>query len=252
MKGEKLDIDWALDTPFYRNLIEASRFLMDDNFSNRKGYTQGKNNYHILTQGEKKISRTFRLLSCLSTTLLDIRMVYLFIKRFPSKDFLNKNDISELDYIKFHYEVFIHKVHTICEIMKLISNEVLDLKIPEKECNWASLIARKSFNKSKCKEVIDGYFKSFKNLIDDRHLNSHRGIFEDTKMDQIDPSYFIYRWYKKHDLDIQQVFKNGDPTIYFKYRISEFKREKLGEISENEQTIFKYVKEFLVSLKTLK
>jgi Cthe_2314-like HEPN len=245
--SERLTFENSLDTPYLHFLMNEVH-VIQENIPERQGYMLGANNYHLLTTKEKKISDIYKYVGNLIGTVEDLKLIYAFINRLPQKAYLEKHEISELDYIKYHYEVFIHKIHTICEIMKLVTNEVYNLNLAPKDCTWTNLIKHSKFNNSTCKKIIERYFDDFKSLIEDRNLNSHRGVFEDKKMDEISPYYFLYRMYKKQNMELDDEFKKIAPYWHIKYQIRKFKKEKLKEIAVYEQRIFKYLKSFLLSL----
>ena len=242
-----MTLNEALNCKFFRDLMEDQHKL-SDNVGKKKGLNLWSESYHVLTVPEKKITATFNYVTDLITMISDIHTTYRLINRFPAKSYLEKHDISELEYIKYHYESYMHKVHTILEIMKLIANEVLNINLPAKDCNWNNLITDEYFNKSKCKRFIEDYYTDFKNIINYRHLNSHRGVFEDKEMDEISFTLNAYRWSKKHNMEIEDEYKRAFPYFYLQIKLNRFKKDKFNELVNAEQKIFEHVKKFLESL----
>jgi hypothetical protein len=239
--------NFIFNTRFIDDLIKNQEILTE-NVRKRKGYLFGQNNHHLLTINEKRTLRIFTLISNLFTIINDLKLIYVLINKLPAKSYRKKHDISELDYIRLHYEVFIHKIHTVCELMKFIANEVLNIQLSHKDCNWANLIKNKEFNNSKCRKIIQEYYDDFKDLIESRHRNSHRGIYDDEKMDQVSAEYLIYSHENKFEAKISDEFKEMFPYFIVRYKVRKYKRHKLKEIAKYEQIIFKHVYNFLCSL----
>lgn len=85
-------------------------------------------------------------------------------------------------------------------------------------------------------------------MIEYRNLNTHRGIYYDEEMDDINISYTIYRHYDKLNLTVDEEYQKLFPYPYVKIRIRQFKENKLKEISTLEQQILKHVKNFFNSI----
>lgn len=247
MAQGQLELNEVLNNPFYSSVMEDFR-KVTDNIAARKGYKLGGNNFHLLSVDEKKVSRTFRLITSLVDVLNDVRIVYALINRRPPLTYLTKHEISELEYIRFYYDVFLHKVHTLSELMKFIANEVLDIGLHHKDCNWKNLIRASQFNSSKCKQVIQKFYDNFNELIERRHDSSHRGIFDDEELDDINLSYTVYFYEKKLGLEVDEVYKRAFPYSIVKWRIARYKKQKLAEVKGKEQEIFVLLKEFFGSL----
>jgi hypothetical protein len=242
------DINKVIDTPFFTELHQLE-LKLSENFTDRSDYKSGMNNHHLLSEDEKRTTRIFRLASDMSTILKDLSLCYLLINKSIDKVYLERHEISELDYIRYHFEVFIHKVHTISEIMKLLCNETLDLGLSPKNCNWANLISFQKFKTSKSKIILEKNFTDFKHLIDDRHLNTHRGIFEDKEIDRFSPEYFIYQFAKRNKVELEENFQKALTPALMKYRIKQIKKSKIAELQKYEQKLFENVNTFLKSLK---
>lgn len=96
---------------------------------NHPEYDFNKNNYHLNSEDGKLALIVLNYTSTLKELIVDLRRVEVFIRRFSNKSFYNENDIDELDYIKYHNEVFIHKIHTILEIKKLAINKIYKIGV---------------------------------------------------------------------------------------------------------------------------
>jgi len=235
-----------LNNVFTINLLQTySAFIKDAD--KREGYVLGKNNHHLLNDIGKKISRIFSLHSNLTSTIEQIHFVKTFLKRYPNKEFLSKNNINQINYIQYHTEVLSHKVHTILEIMKLMVNEVYDLGIENKDCTWKAIISKLDKNTPSLK-IIDKYYNTFQNIIDIRHINTHRGIYKDKKKDEIELDYglSVYELYER--IGIETEYTKNYPKFIINHKIKEYRKERLELVSKIQGLIYDLSKEFLTSL----
>ena len=238
-------VDDVFGNPFVKNLLEQYSSI-EKKIVKRKDFRIKNNNYNLLKREEKKVANTFRLVLSLKDICKDFTTIKVLINKMPPKKYIYSFEINELDYIKYHHEVFIHKIHTVLEIMKLLSNEILNLELSEKECDWAHLIKQKNFRESKLKRIIELYYSGFKSIIEHRHLNTHRGIYQDEKRDNLDTTLFIYQFHEKYGetykLELSKDFENSFPRRLLDYEIRSYKSGKLKEIEKLENVILKYIK----------
>jgi len=217
-------------------------------FEQRTGYVTGENNHHLLEEDEKYTSRIHRIEYALSKTSEQLLHIRLYINRYPFRKYYLSQGISQLEYIQYHIEALYHKVHTIHEIMLLLINEVYRLNLPEMKCRW-NVITKKLVSTEMPLQHAHKYFKTFENLIGLRHLNSHRGYYEDEEKDNIEINYGLF-FYKeevkgyKMDDDLKKMF----PPALTRYKLIEYKKQKVQLvdliIKENE----KHLHSFLSSL----
>lgn len=230
--------------------IELSRNISKslEGFENRNGYVFGANNHHLLNEEEKYHSRVFRIQSSLVQTCEQLGHIKIYLNRYPFKKYYLQKNISQLEYIQYHTEVLFHKIHTISEIMKLLLNEVYQFGISEKDCSWFKIVEKlpKSAEPMLC---LDTYFKTFSNLIDLRHRNTHRGYYEDKEKDDIDLKYgYAFYKFENSGFEMDEELKQRLPLPLINRLIREHrkKRVKLVEICIDENE--KCLKHFLASL----
>jgi hypothetical protein len=215
----------------------------------REGFDINQNNYHLLTEQEKYRQDIFNLFTKLGKVVDSISHITIFLRRY-NKDFLFKNGIDDLTYIQYHTEVLFHKVHTILEIMKLMVNKVYLLNIPPKDCSWDSLTAKLNKEKELPLLIINKYYSIFKNMIDMRHLNTHRGLFIDKKMDEIDLDYgfCIYKMVEGQYISEQTETLNNLQISVMKYKLKVFKKERINLTKDVQAHVNTLVSDFLDSL----
>jgi hypothetical protein len=235
---------------FAKNNFLMNRFSIDlmknvsgalKNLENAKGFKIGENNHHLLSEVDKYHSRVFRIQSSLTRTVEQLGQIRIYLNRYPFKKYYFEKGISQLEYIQYHTEVLFHKVHTILEIMKLLINEVYQLGIAPKDCSWVALVKKIPLKSGPMKN-LDHYFKTFEDLIDRRHSNTHRGYYEDQEKDDIDMKYGLafYRLEMEgHRID--EELKDSMPMPLINYMLREHKKKRVELIdtciTENEKLL---------------
>ncbi|MDQ7948452.1 MAG: Cthe_2314 family HEPN domain-containing protein [Pedobacter sp.] len=219
------------------------------NFQHREGYIDAENNHHLLNEDEKYTSRISRIQYSISKTSEQLGHIRMYINRYPFRKHYLANGVSQLEYIQYHIEALYHKIHTIHEIMLLMINEVYGLGLSEVKCRWPNLVKKLSQTEPPM-EHAHRYFKTFENLIGLRHLNSHRGYYEDEEKDQIDLYYGVF-FYKeqatgrKIDEETMKMFR---PALT-RYKLIEYKKKKVQLvdliISENNKLLEAFLKSLL-------
>ncbi len=233
------------DNEFTANLIKTNMRILKD-FDKRDGYKFGENNYHLLNEFERYISDISKINSELRGVFEQIQHIKIYLRRFPLRKFYYENEISETTYFKYHTEALLHKVHTISEIMKLMVNKVYYLRIPPKDCNWKNL-NKKLDHKTPCLQVIENYFNVFKNLIDHRHLNTHRGIYLDKKIEDFE-KYYGHNFYVMTSEVARDLFDDLPPKVLIDFELKNIKKDRLNIVDQTIRITNNQLKLFLESL----
>lgn len=241
------EIKIILDNPFSTVLIDRFSFVLGIN--KREGFDSERNNHHLLSETEKYTLKIVKLQNNLTNTIEQVQFIKIFIQRFPLKDFYAKNNINQLNYIQYHVEILIHKIHTISEIMKLMVNDVYDLGISPEKCSW-KLISSKLNKNNLSLIIIEEYFNVFEKIISVRHLNSHRGVFDDKNRDEIDIQYgfIFYDSFEKRGADPGLELKRIFPPILLNHKIKEYRKKNISLINNCQSHIHVLIKDFLSSL----
>lgn len=214
-----------------------------------EGFKWSGNNRHLLSSKAKYSTDVFMIQSDLVSTCQEINMVKVFLSRFPLKAYYQSHDIDEIDYFEYHLETLLHKIHTVSEIMKLLINQVYDLKIQPKDCSWDAL-RKKVGTKIAPMKIIDKHFKAFKSLIDRRHLSSHRGKYEDELAEELNHDFgrSIYKIYASIGEEISEEMQKYYPRFYLEYGIKQYRKERLKEVRQLLAINDAFMKDFLTSL----
>lgn len=210
----------------------------------------GQNNYHLLSKSGKEASRAFIFMTKIYDLITDLERTHTFIKRFPLKEYYEKNDIDQLDFIKYHYEVFIHKIHTLLEVKKLWLNDFYEIGLKEKDCNWNNLKKYNKIQNSIAKIIVDNYYESFEHIIKFRHLNTHRAFYKDTKNDDLKSDLKIYNGFKKFGIDVGEDYRKMRPKFIVDYQIKEYRKEKLEYIKKGTEIAKTYSEQFITIMQT--
>ncbi len=211
---------------------------------NHPEYDINKNNYHLNSEDGKLAYIVFDYLTKLHDLISDLKRIEVFMRRFPCKKFYEENDIDQLSYIKYHYEVFIHKIHTILEIKKLAVNEFYKIGLKERDCTWRNLKNQNKIKNTSVSKIIEIYHKTFEHIIKHRHLNTHRAYFADTINDELRIDYSIYKNSKKFNYEVGEDFRRMMPLGFLNYKINEYKKERIDYIKNGTEIAEKYVEQF--------
>ena len=211
---------------------------------NHPDYESGKNNFHLHSESGKLAMTVHKYTNKINELLSDLDKIVIFLRRFSNKKFYQEKGISELDYTKYHFEVYIHKIHTVLELKKLLVNDFYDIKLSPKDCNWKNLIKNKEFKQSGTSKIIDFYYKSFEHLIELRHLNTHRAIFNEPKLEDLKSDLMIYDQFKKLNLEVDKKFQRYRPKFLVDHEIKRYRKDKLEYISEGAEIAKQYAYQF--------
>lgn len=212
---------------------------------NHPEYNLNKNNHYLLSQEGKYANKVFSLYSKITEIKEDLRKIEVFLRRFPLKKFYEENEISHLDYIKYHTEVFYHKSNTLLDLFKLMTNEVYELGYSEKKCTWGNLIKSEIVKESLSIKVIEYYHKSFEHIIEARNLNTHRGIFKDSEKDYIESPMMIYKNSEKFNIELGDDFIKMMPKFYLEYKVKKYKNDRLLYIKSGNNVAEQYINFFM-------
>lgn len=162
----------------------------------------------------------------------DLRKIIVFLRRIPFKNFYAENDISELDYIKYHLEVFFHKVSTGSDLLKLLVNVLFDLQIENRKCNIPNLRKKipTKYDKSFL-QLIEAYDDTFKGVKYFRNKNSHEAKFYDEEHSNLDLYDNLYRQSKKFELETDSL-RFIMPECVLEFRTKEFRKDKIRWIQD--------------------
>ncbi|KAF2082055.1 Cthe_2314 family HEPN domain-containing protein [Flavobacterium sharifuzzamanii] len=208
-------------------------------------YSLSKNNHHLFSPEGKYANAVFGIYAKINEIKEDLSKVEVFLRRFPLKKFYEENEISHLDYIKYHTEVFYHKCNTLLDLFKLFTNEVYELGYSERKCTWGNLMKSEAVKDSLSLKVIEYYHKSFEHIIKARNLNTHRGIFKDSEKDDIEAPMMIYKNSEKFNMELGDDFRRMMPKFLLEYKLKKYKNERLLYIKSGNNSAEQYINIFI-------
>lgn len=196
------------------------------------------------------IDRLAARLNDLIMTVDGIRVVRAFITRLPPKSFLQRHELNSMKYYEYQYNSFLHRVHTVVELMKLVANEAFQVGLTPQKCKWDELLTSKAFARSRMSRVIDSCFNKLGPHIEKRHISSHRGMIEHDTMGYMDAELStIERMRSTGRFEaLPEEVKRYFHPVYMKWRLKNFKAELLKEVDDTEQIILSHLRDFLGSL----
>jgi hypothetical protein len=212
---------------------------------NHPKYDISKNNYHLFTRAGKYEQRVFNFYSKLIDVKDDLKKIEIFLRRYPFKKFYHDNDIDKIAYIKYHLEVYFHKIHTLTEILKLMTNEVYQFGLTPEKCNWKNLVKCNSLEINPSLKVIEYFHESFEHLIKLRHLNTHRGFFKDAQGDDIQIPRFIYANERKNGREPDKELLELMPELVIDYLENKYKKNRLEYIRQGNKVAEQYLNLYL-------
>lgn len=194
---------------------------------------QGEGNKrHLLTSIHKlNIDITSKYVE-LASIKDDLKKVIVFLRRMPTRKFYEDNAINELDYVKYHLEVFFHKVATGSDLLKLLVNVVFELNIDNRYCNMKNLQKKvpRAYHNSFLK-LIDAYDETFKTIKFFRNKNSHEAKFYDKEFERLAMFDNLYRNSEKFDLETESL-NILMPVGYLEFRIKELRKDRIKWVVE--------------------
>lgn len=123
-------------------------------------------------------------------------------------------------------------------------NQVYELGIKEKDCHWDTMKNNPKLKGSKVYKILNSYFANFKQIIDVRHLNTHRGTFKDSKKDDLESELGLYEAYEDLNEEVDDEVKRMFPKFIIDWRVKEYRKEKMKFVKETKKVIEAYVKNF--------
>lgn len=237
------------DSRLARNILDATREAYEE-ATKAEGYDLMKKNYHLLSERGRYVISVFRYYNRIISIAEDLDKVQVFLRRFPNSIYLKENEINQLSYTQYHIEVAIHKVHTILELKKLMINEVFELGLSERDCSWELIKDKPEIKGGKIYRILNAYYATFKQLINARHLNTHRGIFKDLEKDDLEVKLSFYEEFEKYDIEIDDEMKRAIPKFILDWKVKEFRKGKINLVKESKKIIEVYVKAFFDEINT--
>ena len=141
----------------------------------------------------------------------------------------------------------VFKIHSILEIMKLLISAVYKLDLTAKECTWINISGRIDKNQKPMK-LMDDFFKKYTEFINLRHLNSHRGIFDDKEKSELNILGYSREVMKKHHPDLIDWSQGLFPREFLDIKVKKYRKGRVNLLKKIRLDSESLVKGVLVSL----
>ena len=207
--------------------------LVHKNLKNRK--------YENLSNFEKYIIDISKHNNNLLAAIKEIEYVVTFLKRFPLKSFFKDNDVNEIEYIKYHIEVYYHKLFTISELLKLLINRIYLLGLDERKCNSENLM-KKLGDKNPVIIVLKDFDKNHRYYRRKRTKSVHYGDFVPDK--DFDDISLFSDFHSVIEETNGQLQRGDIPKSVVDYMIKKYRREQVKTITKNISGIRKFINIF--------
>ena len=140
------------------------------------------------TSEESHIIQVFEIITKILSCFKCIDQACNFIKRRPTVKELDKNkEMTVIDYYNYHYDVVIHKLSTIRDLSFKLINQVFNLKLKDKDCNWNSVSRKEDLiSPAGVLSIQTLYYHLMKEIEEERNESSHNGAVEIRIFDYID------------------------------------------------------------------
>lgn len=208
-------------------------------------FSLDKNNHHLLSQTEKEALSILKFTNKIFGLITDLERTHTFVRRLPLKDFYEKNEIDQIDYIKYHFEVFVHKAHTILEVKKLWLNDFYKIGLNEKDCSWNNLKGNAKIQASGTKRIVEAYYNSFKSIIEFRHRNTHRAYFDEKESFELQLDLQMHKHANQFDPSIKDDLQEITPEFIVNYKMKKYRKDKLHLIETSIKAARTYSNSFI-------
>lgn len=177
----------------------------------------------------------FRIINRILECFQRINQARNFILRRPTLKYLDKNEeMTIIDYYKYHYDVVIHKLNTLRDLSFKLINIVFNLNLKDKDCNWTHI--RKKSKNITIPGVLDTqvlYYNLMINIESERNESSHNGFIKNRIFDGLNSIAMLSQWLRLNK--IPKNFIENDPMGkggYYSRLLAKRKKELLKKIDE--------------------
>ena len=200
------------------------------------------------TSEESHILQVFEIITKILSCFKCIDHACNFIKCRPTVKELDKNEeMTVIDYYNYHYDVVIHKLSTIRDLSFKLINQVFNLKLKDRDCNWKSISRKEDLiSPAGVLSIQALYYHLMKEIEEERNESSHNGAVEIRIFDYIDCLVRVSQL--KRLEQIPSDMNLDDPMAKGTYYDYLFKRKK-NELLERIRT-YKSASMFCIHLLT--
>lgn len=170
----------------------------------------------IGTTSEVFAKKIFYSFLDLTTAIDNLKHVSTFfsIKSLPK--YYEKNDISEIQYYKYHLENHYIRITSILDLTVNFINNIFRLGLPQKKCNVFSVLENLNIKGSPTEKALKSFENKLQHIKQKRNIIIHQGKLESEEIKSIDSTIFtsdlikqekiLVRWFNnKKQAEIKKV-----------------------------------------------
>lgn len=244
MDNYKITIDDVSKTVFASTCLHLAGSILT---GMRRKEGDAKDNRDLLSDDEKIILKSYKVLSSIYDTLSRIDMSCAFMKRSCGKHILDRLQINIIDYSLYHYEMFCYKVSTLRDLYFKLINILYDLKIPNQYCKWNRISEkREKINNEFLFSLLEDNRNYLKIINVRRNGTAHDGKTEHGAFDEISP-YVTFTMYADKMPGLDDCM-NINRNYYLQYRLKESRKNFQKEVEICRYNAFVYARCILCSL----
>lgn len=233
-RGRKKSSDWLDKTEFWRafapKLIKSFKKISE----NYKA-SNDENAYlrEFWSDEVKIIFDTQQQVNAIKNHLKDINTTIDYLKFKGLRSFLMKNNVDEIEHLKFSYENHLVRVSSTPDICAKLGDIIYQPGISINRFNWYKFVTHKKTANLPCSKVLNQLVDKIDHIRDERHKVIHFGGHENELIKSIDSYTF-----DKEFLDRDQLL-----IEYFRKE----KKKGLKRLQHNMTTNYKNCLSFTVS-----
>lgn len=182
--------------------------------------------------------RVYLIISKILSCFERINQAYNFINKRPTIKELDKNEeMTVIDYYNYHYDVVIHKLSTIRDLSFKLINEVFNLKLEDRCCNWEHIKNNDSITVPGVRCIQELYYYLTKDIESNRNESTHNGSFEIKFFENIDGAVKLSQ-FKRLEIVPKDIL-DFDPMAKGTYNdlLLRMKKKELLELINKEKAI---------------
>ncbi|MBU0546581.1 hypothetical protein KJ735_00120 [Patescibacteria group bacterium] len=168
----------------------------------------------------------FEKLSAIINTLDDLKATQIFLRQYPYVKSLEKNGITRAFYLQYHLEIYAVKLASLRDKTALLTNEVFDLGLNERDVTINFLCRMKQIkNSPDIMKILRFIEKALSEVGKTKNIIAHRDKYEDhnltllkmyelvNKKKVIVPKFFVRMLYSSYIRKQKKALKEDEQKI---------------------------------------
>ncbi len=188
---------------------------------------------------EKTIKRIFNRYINIHEHLEKIEKTPIYLDTIELIPILKKKGIEDIEFYQYVFENFIIRITTTLDLCGKLGNEVYQLNIPEKDCNWHVFAYKKEMKETDSSKKLIEFSNYLNETKTHRHTIIHYGGYKSEEVSSIDST--IYR--------LEDIVPLETPLKeWFDQRKDEEMKKQIDALNIKIAKVIEYTCEFLETL----